>query len=275
MDKEIYPPGDGMAGEWVVVFRFARTDQLEAWLNSPRRRRLLEKGRGLLAWPEDQEVLVGEPPAHRTVTVVIAHRVTRSAEPAFLRWQEKVQEKFPGFLGFELFRPVPGLQDDWVSVFRFDTREHLENWLGSVARRKLLDEGRGIIASYDVRRIDSAFSGWFRFTGDSAKGTGPPGWKQAMSVILGLYPVLIVLGLTLDRALNAARVPGYLHVFAGCVVAVGILNWPVMPIVTRVLRFWLAPGEEAPRRVHLMGALVVVLGYAALLALAGWTAGRL
>ncbi|GAA4191894.1 hypothetical protein [Microbispora amethystogenes] len=22
MDKEIYPPGDGMAGEWVVVFRF-------------------------------------------------------------------------------------------------------------------------------------------------------------------------------------------------------------------------------------------------------------
>nr|WP_191910156.1 antibiotic biosynthesis monooxygenase [Microbispora cellulosiformans] len=142
-------------------------------------------------------MLVGAPPAHRAVTVGIAHRVTRSAEPAFLRWQEKVRkvrEKFPGFLGFELFRPVPGLQGDWVSVFRFDTREHLESWLGSQARRTLLDEGRGIIASYDVRRIDSAFSGWFRFTGDSARGAGPPGWKQAMSVILGLYPVLIVLG---------------------------------------------------------------------------------
>jgi antibiotic biosynthesis monooxygenase (ABM) superfamily enzyme len=275
---EVYPPAEGAEGEWVVIFRFERVDQLAAWLESPERGRMLEEGRPLFEAPPVQEVLAGEPPEQNAATAVISHRVTPGREPQFVRWQaklRKVQEKFPGYMGSELFRPVPGVQENWVSLLRFDTQEHLEGWLTSEARRRLLDEGRGAYASYDVRRIGSAFGGWFRFGRDTG-GTGvPPNWKQAMSVILGLFPTVMVLGLTVGKALQAARVPGYLALFISNVLSVSILTWAVMPLINRVLGFWLVPRSAAPGRTHVLGVLAVVLGYAALLALFGWVDGRL
>lgn len=274
---EVYPPAEGVEGEWVVIFRFERVDQLTAWLNSPERERMLEEGRPLFEGPPVQEVLAGEPPEQNAVTAVISHRVTPGREAQFVRWQaklQKAQEKLPGYVGSELFRPVPGVQENWVSLLRFDTREHLENWLTSEARRKLLDEGRGAYASYDVRRIGSAFGGWFRFGRDTGGAGVPPNWKQAMSVLLGLYPTVMVLGLTVGRVLQAAGVADYLALFVSNVLSVSILTWVVMPLINRVLGFWLVPRGAAPARTHVLGALAVALGYAALLALFGWTAGR-
>ncbi|GAA2265864.1 antibiotic biosynthesis monooxygenase [Kitasatospora cystarginea] len=273
---EVYPPGESAEGEWVVVFRFGRLDQLTAWLDSPERRRMLEEGRPLFEGPLTQEVLAGEPPAQEAVTAVISHRVTPGREPQFVHWQaklQKVQEKSPGYMGGELFRPVPGVQENWVSVVRFDTQEHLENWLTSAARRRLLDEGRDAYASFDVRQIASAFSGWFHFGRTTATIDIPPNWKQAMCVVLGLYPTVMVLNLTVGRALQAANVPGYLALFISNVLSVSILTWAVMPLINRILRFWLVPGPTAPGRTHLLGVLAVAFGYAALLALFGWTVG--
>ncbi|MEU6969585.1 antibiotic biosynthesis monooxygenase [Kitasatospora aureofaciens] len=273
---EVYPPEDGANGEWVVIFRFRRTDQLTAWLDSPERRQMLEEGRPLFEGPPAQDVLAGEPPLPEAVTAVISHHVLTSREPQFVRWHaklQKVQEKAPGYMGHELFRPVPGVQENWVSIVRFDTQEHLENWLTSTARRKLLDDGRDAFASYDVRQIRSAFSGWFRFGRESGTSTVPPNWKQAMCVLLGLYPTVMLLNLTVGKALQAAQTPGYLALFISNVLSVSILTWAVMPLISRAMEFWLAPGPAAPGRTHALGALAVVLGYAALLALFGSTVG--
>ena len=98
-------------------------------------------------------------------------------------------------MGLELFDPVPGVQDKWVAVFRYDSREHLDEWLESEARAKLLEEGKRYFAGYDVRKIRSAFSSWFRFNGE-AEAEVPPNWKQAMTVLLALYPTVMVLNLT-------------------------------------------------------------------------------
>jgi antibiotic biosynthesis monooxygenase (ABM) superfamily enzyme len=194
-------------------------------------------------------------------------------EPDFVRWQEKTlkaQEQFPGFMGSELFAPVEGIQDRWVVVFRFDTRQHLDHWLKSDTRTKLLDEGRHYFAGYDVREIASAFSGWFRF-GKGEQAGVPPNWKQAMSVLLALYPTVMVLNLTVGRALTDAGVAGYLGLFIGNVLSVAILTWFLMPFVNRVLAFWLAPDRPRSRRVDVAGATVVALCYAVLLALFGLT----
>jgi uncharacterized protein len=40
----------------------------------------------------------------------------------------------------QLQPPIPGLQDDWVSLLRFDTAEHLNACLESDARRPALQE---------------------------------------------------------------------------------------------------------------------------------------
>lgn len=273
---EQYPPGPDGDGEWVVVFRFSRLDQLSAWLESGARRRLLDEARPLFDGEPTQEVLAGgaAPAARQAVTAVISHSVLPGRERDFERWQDKVlkaQQSCPGFMGSELFRPVRGVQDHWVAVFRYDTREHLDTWLGSADRARLLEEGRAYFSSYDVRKIGSAFSGWFRF-GEGA-GDVPPNWKQAMSVVLALYPTVMVLNLTVGYELGDLGVPGYLGLFIGNVLSVSILTWLLMPLVNRVFAFWLEPGRARSRRVHAVGAALVALCWLAFIVLFGLTTG--
>jgi antibiotic biosynthesis monooxygenase (ABM) superfamily enzyme len=76
-------------------------------------------------------------------TVMAAQRVRAGQTESFLRAQEKISDamrRFPGFLGKELIRPSPGLQDEWVSVFRFASTEALRRWMESDERHAMLAE---------------------------------------------------------------------------------------------------------------------------------------
>ncbi|MFF1566763.1 antibiotic biosynthesis monooxygenase [Streptomyces sp. NPDC058293] len=265
---ETYPPGSGEDHEWVVVFRFAGTDQLTAWLDSAARRELLAEGRALLEGTPTQEVLAGghieEPDREEGVTAVISHDVRPGREQEFERWQKKVlreQEKYPGFMGTEFFKPVEGIQDHWVVVFRYDTREHLDAWLDSSNRERLLEEGRDYFASYEVRKVGTAFGGWFRFGSDEGEEV-PPNWKQAMTVVLALYPTVMVLNLTVGHEFDVLGVPGYLGLFFGNILSVSILTWLLMPLVNRALAFWLRPGRTRHVRLDVAGAALVALCWA-------------
>lgn len=250
------------------MFRFAGTDQLTAWLDSVARRELLAEGRALLDGTPTQEVLAGghieEPDREEGVTAVISHDVRPGREQEFERWQEKVlreQEKYPGFMGTEFFKPVEGIQDHWVVVFRYDTREHLDAWLDSSNRERLLEEGRDYFASYEVRKVGTAFGGWFRFGSDEGEEV-PPNWKQAMTVVLALYPTVMVLNLTVGHEFDVLGVPGYLGLFFSNILSVSILTWLLMPLVNRALAFWLRPGRTRHIRLDVAGAALVALCWA-------------
>jgi antibiotic biosynthesis monooxygenase (ABM) superfamily enzyme len=61
----------------------------------------------------------------------------------FLRIQEQISammSRFPGFIGKEVVQPVPGLQDEFVSVFRFSSPESLRGWMESGEREAVLRE---------------------------------------------------------------------------------------------------------------------------------------
>ncbi|MCX5349877.1 antibiotic biosynthesis monooxygenase [Streptomyces sp. RLB3-17] len=260
---EMYPPGPAGEREWVVVFRFSRIDQLTAWLDSGARRDLLAEGRPLLEGAPTQEVLAGaaSAPPREAVTAVVSHDVRPGREQDFERWQDKVlkaQEKFPGFMGSELFKPVEGIQEHWVVIFRFDNRQHLEDWLGSDSRAELLQEGDDYFFSYDVRKVGTAFSGWFRFGEGTEEGV-PPNWKQAMCVVLALYPTVMVLNLTVGHEFGVLGISTSVGLFLSNVLSVSILTWVLMPLVNRALAFWLLPSRSRSLRTHVAGAAVVVL----------------
>ena len=76
-------------------------------------------------------------------TVMAAQCVRPERTEDFLRAQEKISaamQRSPGFLGKELIRPAPGLQDEWVSVFRFSSTESLRRWMGSDERQAMIAE---------------------------------------------------------------------------------------------------------------------------------------
>lgn len=77
-------------------------------------------------------------------TAVVARKVRPDRVEAYQAWQSEIDEatnRSPGFLGTETIRPVPGIHEDWVIIFRFDSKENLALWMQSDQRRELLERG--------------------------------------------------------------------------------------------------------------------------------------
>jgi antibiotic biosynthesis monooxygenase (ABM) superfamily enzyme len=125
------------------------------------------------------------------------------------------------------------VQDDTVVVFSFDTREHLDAWLESDDRRRILDEIDELTEGSRTLNVVGGFGGWF----------GRPGmadvkrWKQASIVLLALYPTTLVL--TRVRLWLLPDVHWVLAALIGNVLGVIILSWVLMPELTRRLAAWL------------------------------------
>lgn len=253
---EVVPPRDEGAA-WTVIYRFDSKHHLEAWLASSERRQILDRGSHLLRAEPTQRVLMGE--REEFVTVVVTHRVPPDLVGEFLDWQQRVtaaESTFPGFGGAEVFRPVPGLQEGWTILFRFDTEEHLNDWLSSPERKKLLDEGAQF-QDFELQRVASPFGSWFSFVGEQVKAEPPARWKTALSVLVGLYPTVVLLTLGISEIWEDGAL--WETLLVGNILSVAILTWVVMPIVTRALRFWLAPDPRREgTRLDAVGAAVSV-----------------
>ncbi len=83
------------------------------------------------------------PGSSHPCTVLAFQRVRPEMTADFLRIQDRISttmSRFPGFLGKEVVRPAPGLQEEWVSVFRFASSEALRHWIESEERRAMILE---------------------------------------------------------------------------------------------------------------------------------------
>jgi antibiotic biosynthesis monooxygenase (ABM) superfamily enzyme len=142
----VIPPSPPAHSDWVMVQRFQTLEQLGAWLDSDERRSLLDKGASLLVGEGTTNVIEGsstERSPQDMVTEIITVSVKPGMEEAYRDWVDRIRQveaRFPGYQGLELQPPIHGLQDDWVSLLRFDTAEHLNAWLESDARREALRE---------------------------------------------------------------------------------------------------------------------------------------
>src|SRR5262249_60987814 len=128
------------------------------------------------------------------VSVVISSRVKSGEEAAFRAWEQRIataQAQSPGFQGDRFEPAIPGVQDDWLAILRFDTEHNLQAWLESPVRKKLLEEAAPFLEEFHARAVRTGFEQWF----SSADGTSAPAaWKQNMIVLLLLYPVVFLFG---------------------------------------------------------------------------------
>jgi antibiotic biosynthesis monooxygenase (ABM) superfamily enzyme len=255
--SEVVEPADESA-DWTIIYRFDTVEHLYDWLNSPTRADLLERGADLFDGAPSQQVMEGatdQPP----VTVVVSHPVRPEDEQEFVAWQARItraEEKFPGFRGAELFKPVPTVQSDWTAVYRFATQADLQRWLDSPERAALLREGEHF-QQFKLQRVGGTFGNWFSLGRDGAAAPPPPDWKTALSVEVGLYPTVMVLTIIIAEIWTKAKL--WQSALLGTILSVALLTWVVMPVVTRGLRFWLTadPGARQPAT-DVRGLLVAV-----------------
>lgn len=236
LGSEAQPPDSAHPDEWMIVYRFATPELLDAWMTSAERRALLEEGDQLLEGPVREQRLVHTEPGPGAVTAVMSQRVRPESFDEFRRAHGEItaaMRHFQGFLHSELAEPVPGIQDDHVVVFAFDSRADLDRWLESDERRQALARIEPLIEGERTLNVVGGFAGWFSLDGDDA----PPRWKQAVAVLLALYPTTLGLGI-LQRQV-APDVPWVTALFVSNVVGIAILTWLLMPLVTRWLARWL------------------------------------
>ncbi|KPI25664.1 antibiotic biosynthesis monooxygenase [Streptomyces sp. NPDC054962] len=77
------------------------------------------------------------------VTAIIGQKVLSGFEQQYESWQRDVNTAaadYPGYLGVEVSRPTD-LQPEWVVVYRFDSVAHLQAWINSATRQRLLAIG--------------------------------------------------------------------------------------------------------------------------------------
>jgi hypothetical protein len=171
--------------------------------------------------------------------MVVSTRVKLGHEREYLAWQHRIDAeaaRFPGFLSNEVFPPVPGLQDEWVVLVRFDSPEHLQGWLVSDVRKLLVEDAARLWQEARIASFSGAFPGWF---GAGATGSGSvaltPDSKQAMIVLLVLYPTVMLLAHFLSPSLDS--LPLALSMFIGNLASVALLTWLLMPLANRAFGF--------------------------------------
>jgi antibiotic biosynthesis monooxygenase (ABM) superfamily enzyme len=204
----------------------------------------------------------GKKPA--PVSAVISTRVKPGRETEYLAWERKIaaaQSKAPGLQGYRFEPPVPGLQDDFVAILRFDSEANLQRWLDSPERRKLVDEASPLTEEFHARMARTGFEQWFR--DESGAPSSAPVWKMDMLVLLLLYPIVFLFGVFVQVPLfmNTLKLPFALALFLGNVVSVTLTGY-LVPRVALRFGWWLQPVRNVART-NLLGAALIVALYAA------------
>jgi len=261
--ETVMPPSPPTQVDWVILQRFASSDAATAWLRSAERQRLVTEAQPILAGQDDVHLVAdaeeGALPA--PVSAVISTRIKPGQEDAYREWGRRIaaaQAKSPGFQGYRVEPPVPGVQEDWLTILRFDSEANLEIWLNSPERKKLIDESEAFTDACRVRTVRTGFDQWFEVPGTPP----PPAWKQNMVVLLVLYPLVFLLNEWLQKPILVGifGLPYWAFLFVNNAVSVVLLSL-ILPWVRRRLGWWLSSAYHDGKG-DLAGALLVAAFYA-------------
>ncbi len=255
LSSELTPPTTQQT-DWTVIYRFDSVGNAQHWLRSSTHQNLLDQAEPFFAGPGTRQFIAdGVEAANELATVVVTRQVPEDRVDEYLAWHSQAAEKlrqFTGFRAVELFRPIKGLQSEWTACLKFDTAQHLDDWLNSEERARLIRSAP--FDQFELRRIDHSFGNWFSLTDEGARP--PSGFKTAIAVWMGLYPTIMFLAL-LTRPLHLPLWGGLL---LSNLLSSFVMSYFTMPYYSNpILKWWLRPKAAAPQpRTNILGFVVVL-----------------
>jgi len=271
--QTVMPPSPPAQVDWVILQRFANSAAAVAWLHSEQRLKRIEGAAPMLLGRDDIHIVndggTGVLPS--PVSAVISTRIKPGQETAYRAWEQRIagaQAKAPGFQGYRFEPPVPGVQDHWLAIVRFDTEANLQAWLDSAERQALLRDAAAFTEEFHARIVRTGFDQWFPV---AAAGTRPVAvWKMNMVVLLMLYPVVFLFGhfVQVPYLTGRAGLHFAIALFIGNIVSVVLVNY-LVTWTSRRIAWWLQPAGPHRGRIELAGAGLMLALYAAMV-LAFW-----
>lgn len=235
--------------EWLITERFENPEALKKWQQSPQCTALVEE---LNQYADTKNIGSKTREIDTGITEVIVTEVTPGKETEFREWMAKIHQveaRFPGFRGAYVQSPISSNSRNWITLLQFDTIDNLNNWISSKERAAVIKESEGFVTSFDNHRVTSPYAGWFASV--SKEGQAPSAWKQAMIVLLILYPIVMLEMLFLNPLLKGLSLAP--SVFIGNAISVSLVT-AIMPIAILFLGWWL-------KKTSPIGTLLVLFLY--------------
>jgi antibiotic biosynthesis monooxygenase (ABM) superfamily enzyme len=261
LEQQLLPPNPPLQVDWVILQRFASLADAQRWLGSAERQKRIAGAAQMLVGQDDVHIVQDEAEGIRPapVSTIISTRVKPGKEAEYRAWVRRIaaeQSKAPGLQGYRFEPPVPGVQQHFIAILRFDTEANLRAWLESPVRRALLKEAEPLTEETHARIASSGFEQWFR---DASPGDAPlPVWKMDMLVLLMLYPIVMLFGYfigtpLLDRELH---LPFAVSLFVGNIASVFLTGY-LVPWIAGRFGWWLRPAPGRELRTNLLGAAFI------------------
>ena len=173
-------------------------------------------------------------------TAVITHRVREGREADYDNWLNEIGplcQAAPGHLDWHIIRPIPDLTTTYTVIVRFDTCDHLRQWMGSPDREQLIKRARSLLVADDYYTIRSGLDFWF--TPDAAKV--PARWKQFLITWSAIYPLVLGVPLLVVPLLHRIGAPDnpYFTTLWVTATVVFLMVYVIMPHYTKLVRQWL------------------------------------
>lgn len=262
VEQRLMPPNPPLQVDWVILQRFHTMEDAQRWLGSTERQTRIEGAAPFLIGRDDVHIVRddegGRKPA--PVSAVISTRVKPGKDTEYRAWERRIaaaQSKASGLQGYRFEPPVPGIQEDYVAILRFDTEANLKAWLNSPARKKLIEEAEPLTEEFHAR-MGTGFEQWFR---DESSGGSLSVWKMDMIVLLLLYPIVFLWGVWVGTPIlqNQLSTPWAVNLFVGNIFSVALTGFMV-PWVAHRMGWWMLPKGNT-WRTNLLGAGLICAIY--------------
>ena len=175
------------------------------------------------------------------IHVAITRRVRLGCEAEFQQaLREFLQTSFAhgGVQGASMLTPAPGSDTREYGILRtFASEADRDAFYASPMFAGWEQRARRLTEGEPVYRQLHGLEAWFR-----SPHKPPPRWKMAAATFLGVFPLAMILNLTLSPAIQSWNFILRNAVFNAGVVA--SLTWVVMPLLTRLLHGWLNPQTQ-------------------------------
>ena len=191
---------------------------------------------------------------------VIVHRVPPDGADRFMEWQRgitRVAEGFPGYRGTDIYPPAEDRQQEWVVVIHFDDPEDLRRWLDSPERSEWTAKLPGETGDFRLKTLPTGFGTWFDGLVREPEEGPIPSWKMALTVLLGLYPTVMLLAIFVGPYTSAYGLA--LSMLIGNALSISILQWAVMPVLNALLGPWLHAKPGGGKALSIGGLALVLL----------------
>lgn len=178
----------------------------------------------------------------RGATVVITHRVREGFQANYDKWLGEIGpvcRASVGHLDWQIIRPLAGLTETYTVIIRFDTKEHLQEWMESPVRKRLIKEAQPLLTTGDDFFIRSGLDFWFIPEGARAKV--PVRWKQYLVTWSAIYPLALGVPMIVTPIMQQLKAPRNKSITTLIVtgIIVFLMVYVVMPRYTKLIKRWL------------------------------------